>query len=607
MVTSGNQSVEFPSVSIPAGNNVHKEFQMYLDECAARIILGETLTTSAGEKGARSLGEVHQSVSERKFRGDCVRVEETFRRLFRLITMWNVGNGAKAPHLSFEFDDADDKLKRAQILEILWRSGAIPKDVRGYVSRYFGFEIDPDAAARLTAAGGNLPAEKPTMLAASETRLEGLSRALNGKLNVEAAAGAEDAAAEYMRVLEETLAGSPENETPDAFAARLAAGLDANEFSQDRLLSALASAGLAARDRAPARRIAVPPPGARVRVEWDRSPTEAFKFFAGKGVVLTPDAKKSLLAREHDIAFTLAKTADYRLVNGVKKALEKTIKEGGNFDKFRKRVKRAGLEDSIRPARLRQVFRTNVAAADAAGFRAQVQELGETAGFLTYVAINDSRVRPSHAARDGTTLPADDPWWELNTPPVDFNCRCTIHRTSPARARRNKLRETTSPPVIQPKPGFEAPSGASRMTAAARSAMAAIVRPAAAGSGSRARRLVNNLPASARRSADKEFAARALLLMSRRRRRDVAELDDLVAGVLPQIGDTLSELVPPGLVVRAADVAAARPADRKWIANLPAALRAATAELDGKRIIFTTRSGRKIAAEIVGEQWVLRI
>ena len=347
--------------------------------------------------------------------------------------------------------------------------------------------------------------------------------------------------------------------------------------------------------------------GARVGVEWNRKPIRALAYFEKKGVVLTPAAAKTLLAREHDIAFTIAKTADYNLVNGLKKAIGKTLAEGGSFSAFRKRVRRAGLEKSLTPARLRQVFRTNIAAAEAAAFREQVNELGESAGFLTYSAILDGRVRPSHAARDGVTLPADDPYWRQNTPPIDYNCRCTVHRTSPPRARRNKLKVTESPPKFAPKPGFEEPSGASRMAAAGRSAFAATARASATGSGMRARRLVENLPANVRRSADKEFAARALLLMSRRGRRGAAELDDLVAGVIPAIADVISEGVPPGIVVRAADIAAAAPADRKWIAGLPASLRAAKANRRGQRIVFTTLSGRRVAADIVGERWVLKI
>ena len=254
MVTSENQQVDFPSVAIPAGNNVHKEFQTYLDDIAAQVILGENLTTSSGERGARSLGEVHQSVSERKARGDCLRVEETMRNLFRWITEFNVGKEVAVPKLAFEFDDAADKLTRANIAKTLWEIGAIPQDPVAYVLRNFGFSMDPAAAQRLLSAGGNMPmpAEKAQMLAASlnDPRVDRLSRALNGKLDTESAAAAKDATDEYAELLARTLDESPEDETADAFAARFGAALDRNENIGDIATSVLVSAGLAARDRA---------------------------------------------------------------------------------------------------------------------------------------------------------------------------------------------------------------------------------------------------------------------------------------------------------------------------------------------------------------------
>lgn len=41
-----------------------------------------------------------------------------------------------------------------------------------------------------------------------------------------------------------------------------------------------------------------------------------------------------------------------------------------------------------------------------------------------YVTVGDSRVRPEHAALEGTTLPKDDPFWERYYPPNGWSCRC---------------------------------------------------------------------------------------------------------------------------------------------------------------------------------------
>jgi SPP1 gp7 family putative phage head morphogenesis protein len=47
----------------------------------------------------------------------------------------------------------------------------------------------------------------------------------------------------------------------------------------------------------------------------------------------------------------------------------------------------------------------------------------QIAGF-TYIAILDSRVRPTHESLNGVSLPKDDPFWARFTPPIFHNCRC---------------------------------------------------------------------------------------------------------------------------------------------------------------------------------------
>lgn len=44
---------------------------------------------------------------------------------------------------------------------------------------------------------------------------------------------------------------------------------------------------------------------------------------------------------------------------------------------------------------------------------------------LQYRTAGDSRVRDEHAAMEGITLPADDPFWKQYYPPNGWRCRCT--------------------------------------------------------------------------------------------------------------------------------------------------------------------------------------
>ncbi|EFR54615.1 phage head morphogenesis protein [Bacteroides fragilis] len=56
---------------------------------------------------------------------------------------------------------------------------------------------------------------------------------------------------------------------------------------------------------------------------------------------------------------------------------------------------------------------------------------------LQYRTAADGKVRPTHAALHGVTLPITDPFWEEYYPPNGWNCRCTV-----VQVRKSKYPET---------------------------------------------------------------------------------------------------------------------------------------------------------------------
>ena len=78
------------------------------------------------------------------------------------------------------------------------------------------------------------------------------------------------------------------------------------------------------------------------------------------------------------------------------------------------------------PARLETLFRTqNQMVYNAAQWHTyQDPDVADLIWGFHYVTVGDDRVRPSHAALDGTILPKDDPFWGINWPPNGWNCRC---------------------------------------------------------------------------------------------------------------------------------------------------------------------------------------
>lgn len=65
-----------------------------------------------------------------------------------------------------------------------------------------------------------------------------------------------------------------------------------------------------------------------------------------------------------------------------------------------------------------------------------------------YVTAGDDRVRPSHEALDGVTLPKDNPFWDQFWPPNGWNCRCQV---IPIYEKRRIKRP---PKNVEPDPGF---------------------------------------------------------------------------------------------------------------------------------------------------------
>lgn len=50
---------------------------------------------------------------------------------------------------------------------------------------------------------------------------------------------------------------------------------------------------------------------------------------------------------------------------------------------------------------------------------------------LQYLATEDSRVRASHLALNGVTLPKNDPFWRTHFPPWEWGCRCRVRLMNP--------------------------------------------------------------------------------------------------------------------------------------------------------------------------------
>ena len=62
----------------------------------------------------------------------------------------------------------------------------------------------------------------------------------------------------------------------------------------------------------------------------------------------------------------------------------------------------------------------------------EIQDQKRVLPYLTFRTVGDDRVREEHAAFEGICLPIDDPFWDENFPPLEWNCRCMVEQSDEA-------------------------------------------------------------------------------------------------------------------------------------------------------------------------------
>lgn len=81
-------------------------------------------------------------------------------------------------------------------------------------------------------------------------------------------------------------------------------------------------------------------------------------------------------------------------------------------------------------ARLKLIHDVNLGQSYMAGKAERYQRNKRYQPFLRYRTKRDEKVRASHQAWDGVTLPIDHPWWDLHHPRKAWRCRCDVQALS---------------------------------------------------------------------------------------------------------------------------------------------------------------------------------
>lgn len=143
-------------VEIVAGGNtgsyaVHERLKEAMDAAISKVLLGQTLTMQQGDRGARSLGEVHERILTSYAEADRMLVQQTWNRIARVYAEVNA-EGVLPPIFRW-YEEEDLHGGRAERDAKLNLMGV--RFSRAYFTRVYGFEDDDIDEVSAAAASPN--------------------------------------------------------------------------------------------------------------------------------------------------------------------------------------------------------------------------------------------------------------------------------------------------------------------------------------------------------------------------------------------------------------------------------------------------------------------
>ncbi|MDO8769540.1 MAG: phage minor head protein [Burkholderiaceae bacterium] len=191
-------------------------------------------------------------------------------------------------------------------------------------------------------------------------------------------------------------------------------------------------------------------------------PEEAVAFLRGKGLVVS-DGWRDLWQAAHRKAFTVAQSAGYDVLGDIRESLVDALANGKTLKEFTDELTpvlqrkgwwgkaidpetgeitkmHPGTNNPVTlgsPRRLKLIYEQNLQTAYMAGRWRAMKDGTETHPYWQYVAVLDSRTRPTHRAMNGRVFSHDDAAWSVAYPPNGWRCRCRV-RPLTARAAKDE-------------------------------------------------------------------------------------------------------------------------------------------------------------------------
>lgn len=180
-----------------------------------------------------------------------------------------------------------------------------------------------------------------------------------------------------------------------------------------------------------------------IGTNWDQPFEEALDYFRSKGIEISPNGWRDIWQQANGRAFTVSRVTAMDVLEDIKDAVDKAIADGTPLSEFKKALsekleakgwlapqgEKAVIEmpdgterKRLTGWRLDTIFETNNAAAFSVGRYKQQMDVKAMRPYWMYKTVEDSRVRPTHAAQDNKVRRADHPFWNKWYPPNGWNC-----------------------------------------------------------------------------------------------------------------------------------------------------------------------------------------
>ena len=169
------------------------------------------------------------------------------------------------------------------------------------------------------------------------------------------------------------------------------------------------------------------------RSDWQSLPfDEAIEYFRSK-VNLPTASYRDLTAQQQDRAFAVAGVMQAELLESLRQAVDKALVQGTTLQEFRqdfdREVAAAGWSyRGNRTWRTELILNQNLRQAYGAGRYGQLTDPATLKARPYWMWRHGDSIYPrkQHLAWDGTTLPANHPWFRNKFPPAGFGCKCKI-------------------------------------------------------------------------------------------------------------------------------------------------------------------------------------